>query len=146
VPVSANDAVDIELESAGIKRSVTKIGSPHVIKAMLDAQVQGYQRLVAWEVNGGFLLGSGFELAGGSLKALPTRDSTLPILCALLAAKEQGISLSALFDKLPQRYTSGGLIKFHDMQMSDFKDMYKKILGKISPADVAIELFSRMIR
>jgi phosphomannomutase len=44
------------------------------------------------------------------LAALPTRDATLPILANLFAAAEQGVSLSALWDRLPARFGRAGLI------------------------------------
>ena len=48
---------------------------------------------------------------GVSLSPLPTRDSTLPILLALTAAKESGAPVSALVETLPPRRTSSGSIK-----------------------------------
>ena len=105
MPISSNDAVDTYLEKLGIALTHTKIGSPYVIAAMNEAIAKGSSRVVSWEVNGGFLLGTDFSLAGGTLQALPTRDSILPILCALLSASQQNTSLSELFLRLPSRYT-----------------------------------------
>ena len=103
IPISANDAVDIELDNV----TKTKIGSPHVVKAMLDATGE---RVVGWEANGGFLTGSRIEKDGHSLEPLPTRDAVLPILCALYASAEKKCSLAELFDELPPRYSKAGLI------------------------------------
>jgi len=44
------------------------------------------------------------------MSALPTRDSTLPILANLFAATDARIGLSALWDRLPTRYGCAGLI------------------------------------
>jgi len=39
--------------------------------------------VIGYEANGGFLLGFNANLPNGSMKALPTRDSLLPILAPL---------------------------------------------------------------
>jgi len=49
--------------------------------------------------------------AGRSLSALPTRDAVLPILAVLFAAREKGLTLPALFDELPPRFTVSTLIR-----------------------------------
>jgi phosphomannomutase len=72
----------------------TKIGSPYVVAALDELRAAGGQRIVGWEANGGFLTGSDIALDNSALAALPTRDSTLPILANLFAAASQGISLS----------------------------------------------------
>lgn len=110
VPVSANDAVDIHLQELGVPLVHTKIGSPYVVTAMQAAATRGHARIVGWEVNGGFLLGSDFALNNQTLAALPTRDAFLPILCALHAAIRQNCTVSELFGRLPKRYTQAGLI------------------------------------
>lgn len=117
-PVSASDAVDTELDRLGIAFTHTKIGSPYVIVAMQEAEMKGKQRVVCWEVNGGFMLGTSLEVAGGTLKPLPTRDAFFPILVALLAAKEAGIKVSELFGRLPQRFTDAGLIDNFPVEVS----------------------------
>jgi len=109
-PVSASDAVDAELSRLGIAFEHTKIGSPYVIVAMQGAEAKGKKRVVCWEVNGGFMLGTPLEVGDSTLKALPTRDAFFPILVALLSAKEQNIKVSQLFGRLPQRFTDAGLI------------------------------------
>ncbi len=109
-PVSTSDAVDTELERVQVPVEHTKIGSPYVIEAMQRAEKAGMSRVVGWEVNGGFLLGTDLEVEQGILKALPTRDAFLPMLVALLAAIRADLSISALFSRLPQRYTDAGLI------------------------------------
>jgi phosphomannomutase len=49
-------------------------------------------------------------LSAGILVALPTRDSTLPILTNLFAAAEQRIGLVALWNRLPARFGRAGLL------------------------------------
>jgi len=110
VPITCNDAVDIgPLKS--IVQKKTRIGSPFVISGMLEAQELGKKAVCGWEPNGGFLLGSDFERNGHLLKALPTRDAILPIVSVLTSAKAHGLSLQALFRRLPPRYVQTGLLK-----------------------------------
>jgi len=82
----------------------TKIGSPYVIDAM--QVLSDNQNVVGFEANGGFLLGSNVILSGRVLKALPTRDATLPILALLSLSKQNQQPVSALVDSLPHRYTA----------------------------------------
>jgi phosphomannomutase len=49
-------------------------------------------------------------LTVGTLIALPTRDSTLPIVANLFAAAEQRIGLAALWNRLPARFGRAGLL------------------------------------
>jgi phosphomannomutase len=65
---------------------------------------------VGWEVNGGFLTGSDIQVGDGKLRALPTRDAFLPIICTLVLACKNGKRVSELFVTLPQRFTQAGLI------------------------------------
>ena len=111
VPISANDAVERRLGESNVLLEKTKIGSPYVISALDELRDSGkFQRVVGWEANGGFLTGSDIGVGESTLAALPTRDAVLPILANLFAAKEQGISLSALWDRLPARFGRAGLI------------------------------------
>lgn len=122
LPISASDAVDAHLTDQKIKWQHTKIGSPYVIVVMDEALLAGRQRVVGWEVNGGFLLGGDMQVNGKTLGALPTRDALLPIIGALVSAAATGKTVSAIFDALPQRFTQAGLI-------NDFPtDISKKIL------------------
>ena len=106
-PVSSNTAV----EKCGAFRQVvrTRIGSPYVIAGM-DAH-RGVGRVVGYEANGGFLLGSDVERAGAVLKALPTRDSLLPMLALLAMARDKGCRMSQLGDALPRRFTASDRIQ-----------------------------------
>ncbi|GBQ14975.1 phosphomannomutase [Komagataeibacter rhaeticus] len=102
-PVSSNTA----LELAGFARDVrrTRIGSPFVVAAMTEAAQAGSLPSVGYEANGGFLLASDVTLDGRTLSALPTRDSVLPMLCALVAARKAGMDLAELVRTLPPRFT-----------------------------------------
>jgi phosphomannomutase len=111
IPISANPAVqEYFYRINGEVTSKTRIGSPFVIQSMQNALKEGKKRVVAWEANGGFLVGSDITLNGGLLKALPTRDALLPILCVLSAAAEKELTLSRLFDRLPEWFGRAGLI------------------------------------
>ncbi len=106
-PVSCNSALELCGRFGSIRR--TRIGSPYVIEAMEAALAEGAARVVGYEANGGFLLGS--DLDDRRLTALPTRDAALPILTVLDAARQAGRPLSALVDELPPRFTCSGLLR-----------------------------------
>ena len=111
VPISANDAVERRMGERGVTLEKTKIGSPYVISALDELRRAGkHTRIVGWEANGGFLTGSDIPLSAGTLIALPTRDSTLPIVANLFAAAEQRIGLAALWNRLPGRFGRAGLL------------------------------------
>ncbi len=130
VPVSTSDAVDrfFAGSTPAIELEKTRIGSPFVIEAMTAARSRGKKAIVGWEANGGFLLGSDFEVGGGVLRALPTRDAMLPILAALLVAGERRVPLSGLFDDLPKRATRAGLLDDFPVEVS------KTILSRLDHA------------
>lgn len=108
-PVSSNTA----LEAAGFARATrrTRIGSPFVVAAMTEAAQAGLVPSVGYEANGGFLLASAVGRNGRELAALPTRDSVLPMVCALVAAREAGIGLAELVGTLPPRFTLSDRLK-----------------------------------
>ncbi len=111
VPISANDAVERRMKERGVFLQNTKIGSPYVVAALEELQrAKTHERIVGWEANGGFLVGTAIALARGVMGALPTRDSMLPILANLFAASEPRIGLAALWDRLPARFGRAGLI------------------------------------
>ncbi|PZF78474.1 phosphomannomutase [Aestuariivirga litoralis] len=99
-PVSSTTAIEL----SGLFRDVrrTRIGSPHVIAGMAQAQ---HRPVVGFEANGGFLLGSPAELGAAPLAPLATRDAVLPILLALSAARRAGRPLSSLMAELPRRHS-----------------------------------------
>ncbi len=109
VPITCNDAID-RSELASVLEPKTRIGSPYVIDGMEQARAQGRQRVCGFEPNGGFLTASDIERKGAVLRALPTRDAMLPILCALFAAQESGLRLEELFDRLPKRFSRAALL------------------------------------
>ncbi|WP_394754205.1 hypothetical protein [Crenothrix sp.] len=110
VPISSNDAVD-HGNLKDMLQPKTRIGSPYVIAGMEKALAQGKQSVCGFEANGGFLTGSDIIRNGKKLTALPTRDAVLPILAALASAHHEKISLTALFSRLPKRYSSAALLK-----------------------------------
>jgi phosphomannomutase len=110
----------------------TRIGSPYVIAAMQRAIAKGTTRVVAWEANGGFLIGTDFTVNGRLLSALATRDAVLPILATLLSAGRRDVPVSMLFDELPQRATCSGLLDDFPQSAS------QAILVRISPADITV--------
>lgn len=97
-PVTSSAA----METSGIAAEVvrTRVGSPYVIDGMDRAVHGGATGVLGFEANGGCLLGSDVVLSGGTLRALPTRDAFLPIICALLAARDAGGDLRAAADAL----------------------------------------------
>ncbi len=142
LPVTTNSSVVQALKSAGIPLTLTRIGSPYVIQAMID---QGNEdptsKLAAWEVNGGFLTGSDWEINGKVLKALPTRDAVLPLLSALLLAIQEGKTVAELIaEKLPQRHTYAGAIDNMTPGCEAYTaQMGKKIIAMLSPRDSEIK-------
>ena len=135
VPISANDAVERRMRERGVSLQKTKIGSPYVISALDELRRAGtHARIVGWEANGGFLTGSDIALIAGTLIALPTRDSTLPILANLCAAAEQRIGLAALWSRLPARYGRAGLIDNVPVAVS------QTILANLIPPGDTIEV------
>ncbi len=111
VPISTNDAVDLKFIPYGVDPVKTKIGSPHVIKAMQNLLSEANSGpVVGWEANGGFLVGSDINRKGKVLKALPTRDSDLPLIASLSFAGEKESTLLDLFSQLPTRFSQAALI------------------------------------
>ncbi len=114
-PVSSSTALEKTGKFREIRRC--KIGSPFVVAEMEAALTAGKKRVIGFEANGGFLLGSPIEASGSlgmpgtRLTPLPTRDSVLPPLLALAAATRRGITLSQLVAELPPRYTVSDLIR-----------------------------------
>ena len=99
-PVSSNSGLELSKRHDTTFR--TRIGSPYVIATMNEAS---NRRTIGYEANGGFLLGFDWvSPTGAVLPRLPTRDAFLPILLPLVAAKREGISLSARVAQEPQRF------------------------------------------
>jgi phosphomannomutase len=108
-PVSCNGALELSGWFPEVRR--TRIGSPYVVAAMLDAAARGRRAVVGYEANGGFLLASDVTRDGRTLRALPTRDAAIPILALLLLARAQGRTLAQLVATLPPRFTASGLLR-----------------------------------
>ena len=133
VPISVNPAVHEYFQGKGVSTNKTRIGSPYVITAMREALNKGKARVVGWEANGGFLVGSEVMMKKGTLKPLATRDAILPMLCILYAAAEQDSSLSQLFERLPKWYGRADLIDEFPQIIS------QEILTYFSPVDATIK-------
>lgn len=110
VPISCNDGIDLG-PLRHVVRPKTRIGSPYVIAGMEQARDLGCRAVCGFEANGGFLVGTDIHHDIGLLRALPTRDAVLPILCVLTRAREERVSLSELFAKLPPRFGKAALLK-----------------------------------
>lgn len=110
VPISCNDGIDLG-PLRHVVQPKTRIGSPYVIAGMEQARNLGRRAVCGFEANGGFLVGTDIHHDYGLLRALPTRDAVLPILCVLARAREEHVSLSELFAKLPPRFGKAALLK-----------------------------------
>lgn len=90
-PVTSNSGI----ETAGSFSVVrTRVGSPFVIAGMQEALAAGKSGVMGFEANGGTLTASHFIVEGSVMRALPTRDSVLPILACLYAAASTRLPLS----------------------------------------------------
>lgn len=97
-PVSSNTVLELSGTARVVMR--TRIGSPYVIRAMMDAaEADPAARVCGYEANGGFLLGSKVD----DLVALPTRDALLPIIAVVMNAKQR--PLAEVVAELPPRFT-----------------------------------------
>jgi len=115
-PVSSNSAV----EKCGWFDRVdrTRIGSPYVISAMQSALNDGFDSVVGYEANGGFLSATTLEQEGRYLSALPTRDALIVPITILLLAKEVKSPISQLLMQLPQRFTHSDRLKNFPTELS----------------------------
>ncbi|AYD00562.1 phosphomannomutase [Neorhizobium sp. NCHU2750] len=92
-PVTSNSGI----EASGTFEVVrTKVGSPFVIAGMQEALSRAQTGVMGFEANGGLLTASNFNVPGGALTPLPTRDSFVPILMVLGFAASQRLPLSCL--------------------------------------------------
>jgi phosphomannomutase len=92
-PVTSNSGI----EAAGsYSVTRTRVGSPYVIAGMDEAVAAGKANVMGFEANGGTLTASRFIVEGELMRALPTRDSFLPILATLYAAAVERKPLSAV--------------------------------------------------
>ncbi|MGR3319592.1 MAG: hypothetical protein ACUZ8O_14080 [Candidatus Anammoxibacter sp.] len=136
IPISANDAVVKALSETGIKVVQTRIGSPYVIAAMDDElEKSPDSKVVSWESNGGFLLGSTWTIAGNELKKLPTRDAMLPLIATLVFAANEEKPVSGLITaKLPARCTHADVVDDNTPGCETYTAILgKKIINYFSP-------------
>ena len=141
VPISANDAVVSALGAKNVEVVQTRIGSPYVIAAMNEKlSSDPAAKVVSWESNGGFLLGSDWDISGKKLAALPTRDAVLPLIASMLLAISEEKSIAELIDSaLPERYTHADVADDKTPGCETYTaDMGKTIIKKFSPGDPGI--------
>lgn len=129
--VSCNTAVEACGAFSRVLR--TRIGSPYVIEGIEQLIGEGMKNVVGFEPNGGFLVGSPIERNGRTLQALMTRDAVLPILCLLSMAREAGIRVSDLRQRLPPRFTASD-------RLQDFpNEKSRALLRQFSTSPEALE-------
>ncbi|MEA3488864.1 MAG: hypothetical protein U9R44_00775 [Candidatus Omnitrophota bacterium] len=148
VPVSTNIGVINALKAMHprVKLILTDVGSPHVVKAMNDAEALAREagkkvRTLGWEANGGFLLGSEFRVRGRrTLTRLATRDAVLPMLGAYFLDKIKGMKLSRLFKtELPEEVTHSvgyKAVNFEEdfgLSFDEANALKVKMVGLITP-------------
>ncbi|HRY82625.1 MAG TPA: phosphomannomutase [Candidatus Moranbacteria bacterium] len=139
--VSATASCTTALEKSKLFRKInrTKIGSPYVVEAMQNDEKKGFRRVGSYEANGGYLLQTNLKLNGCELRALPTRDSMLPILSALALAKKKNLPLSKLVRLFPQRFVYSQSIKGFPTEKG------QEILKKISAGDLTAKKTAQKI-
>ncbi|WP_196259684.1 phosphomannomutase [Pelagibacterium limicola] len=104
-PLTSTSAIE---KSGWFEKVVrTRIGSPYVVEAMAAEPMSA----VGFEANGGFLVQSSFDLTGGRLDPLPTRDAILPMVAVLAAGAAGRRPLSALVADLPSRAMKADRLK-----------------------------------
>ncbi len=131
LPISCNSGVS---SISKFKKIVfTKIGSPFVVEALNNLQ-KDYTAVAGFEANGGYILSSPVQRTT-PIKALPTRDSVIPVVAILASAKQKNCAVSEIVASLPHRFTSSVLAKNCPPEKS------QKILQKVS-ADPATFLNS----
>ena len=138
MPVTCDDAAVAVLEKSHIKVALTKVGSPYVIASMNENLVENPNaKVVSWERNGGYLLGSDLIVNNKVLNLLPTRDAIFPILIAIIFSIEEGVSLSVLIDsKLPHRFTFSDAINNKTKGCESYSiNLGKIIINSFSPKD-----------
>lgn len=113
-PINVNTVLELESEKEDYLRVClrTKIGSPYVISGMEGLLAQDSKaKIVGYEANGGFLVGSDFLINGEILKALLTRDSLLPIMIILVQSKENNCLVSQLSLNFSPRFSASDRVK-----------------------------------
>ncbi len=134
-PVSSNTAVE---KSELFKQVIrTKIGSPYVIEAMQQAQIENKtQTVVGYEANGGFLQQTVIRKDNKILATLPTRDAAIVPIAILLLSQQQNVSISQLLGSLPQRYTHSDRLKAFAIEKS------QQLLTRLIANDTQTNLYN----
>jgi phosphomannomutase len=129
--ISCNSAVDL---CGAFKKVVrTRIGSPYVIEAIEGLIGSGHQKVVGFEPNGGFLVGTPLEMNGRVLEPLLTRDAVLPILCLLSMARDNDCKVSGLSERLPARFAVSDRLQNFPTEIG------QKIVQDLASSTTAIE-------
>lgn len=129
--VSCNTAVELCASFANVQR--TRIGSPYVIEGIEQLIRSGARKVVGFEPNGGFLVGTAIDKNGRTLTPLMTRDAVLPIVCLLSMAHELACKVSGLPQRLPARYTASDRLQNFPTETS------RNILQKLAASGAAID-------
>lgn len=137
-PVSSNTVIDHMPGFAAITR--TRIGSPFVIAAMEEALIRHPEsKIVGYEANGGFLLGFVAQAPAGALTPLMTRDSLLPMIAPLAAARHERKNLTEFIATLPPRFTAADRVQ--DVPSEKSADF---IAGLLDSAQARREFFTNV--
>ena len=131
VPIHINNRAYQVMLDNGMEVKITKVGSPPVIKALIDKQKQNKNlKLYGFEANGGGIVLSSYQIPGiREITPLPTRDPVLPVVCAMILAKQKKLDIpglvkevfsdkyfshchSALVENIPGKVT-GGLERYN---------------------------------
>jgi phosphomannomutase len=130
-PVSSNTALE---RSGWFERVLrTRIGSPFVVAAMVQAAREGWRRVVGYEANGGFLTATDLERDGRMLTALPTRDAVIVAVSVLMLARDEGLRISELVATLPQRFTASDRLKDFPVELA------RRKMGALSSGEFAAD-------
>ncbi|MGI9391852.1 MAG: phosphomannomutase [Boseongicola sp.] len=100
--VTANTLVERMGSFDAVERC--RIGSPFVIKTMVELERESEAKTIGYEPNGGLILGFEVRRSSKRLAPLMTRDAVLPIVAILAAAQKS--SLRSLVNNLPKRRTA----------------------------------------
>ena len=139
---TCDSATIATLEKSHIKVTLTKVGSPYCIASMNEKLAENPNaKIVSWERNGGYLLGSNFVVNSKILNALPTRDSILPIIIALIFSAEEDVSLSALINStLPHHFITSSAINNKTKGCESYSaDLGRIMISRFSPKDSSIK-------
>lgn len=96
-PVTSGSVIERSAIAGEVAR--TRVGSPYVIEGMKAITERG-KTVIGFEANGGVLLGYDAVRQGRQLAALSTRDAFLPIIAAMILAKEAGVTVGQMVERL----------------------------------------------